>query len=382
MAQPEAQKYRGLEATPNIFAATKEKDASLQEEQAFFAQMEKFSERPMISIEVDRESSSFAVVGALPAQPRSAPAADRRRPSPSPPSRPGSLLVPPRRSSGRESPVGVGETVPRSSATYDPGTDTDDSPRVWRPPKKGKGLFSRKPRPDAGAPAPAGARAWSPPPAPRPGAAPGRRPPALESVRSRAASSRPKARSSSAPPTPTQASPGEVVFRADAAGATDHGEMLPALADDGAVSTSGHGGLGLGLRGDALSRIGATAHGVEISGSAPNRQASDFDAIFAAVDAADAIEPAGRSHRPAPHRDSSDVACGCMGSWGENVAYDDGCADVGCAGDAWSDGDEPALSTSPDTYLGSVLAYLSMTPATCAGDQRYYETDDEVGLTD
>ncbi|KAH8098964.1 hypothetical protein JL720_1937 [Aureococcus anophagefferens] len=333
MAQPEAQKYRGLEATPNIFAATKEKDASLQEEQAFFAQMEKFSERPMISIEVDRESSSFAVVGALPAQPRSAPAADRRRPSPSPPSR--SLLVPPRRSSGRESPVGVGETVPRSSATYDPGTDTDDSPRLWRPPKKGKGLFSRKPRPDAGAAAPAGARAWSPPPAPRPG------------PRQEAAAR-------------ARASPGEVVFRADAAGATDHGEMLPALADDGAVSTCGHGGLGLGLRcerGDALSRIGATAHGVEISGSAPNRQASDFDAIFAAVDAADAIEPAGRSHRPAPHRDSSDVACGCMGSWGENIAYDDGCADVGCAGDA-------------------------MTPATCAGDQRYYETDDEVGLTD
>ena len=71
-----------------------------------------------------------------------------------------------------------------------------------------------------------------------------------------------------------------------------------------------------------------------------------------------------------------------MGSWGENIAYDDGCADVGCAGHAWSDGDEAALSTSPDTYLGSVLAYLSMTPATCAGDQRYYETDDEVGLTD
>ncbi|KAK7232623.1 hypothetical protein SO694_00035224 [Aureococcus anophagefferens] len=286
--------------------------------------MEKFSERPMISIEVDRESSSFAVVGALPAQP-----------------------------SGRESPVGVGETVPRSSATYDPGTDTDDSPRLWRPPKKGKGLFSRKPRPESGAAAPAGARACA------------------------------RSRSSSAPP--TQASPGEVVFRADAAGATDHGEMLPALTDDGAVSTSGHGGLGLGLRGergDALSRIGATAHGVEISGSAPNRQASDFDAIFAAVDAADAIEPAGRSHRPPPHRDSSDVACGCMGSWGENIAYDDGCADVGCAGDAWSDGDEAALSTSPDTYLGSVLAYLSMTPATCAGDQRYYETDDEVGLTD
>ncbi|KAH8059177.1 hypothetical protein JL722_5731 [Aureococcus anophagefferens] len=186
MAQPEAQKYRGLEATPNIFAATKEKDASLQEEQAFFAQMEKFSERPMISIEVDRESSSFAVVGALPAQPRS-----------------------------------------RSSAP------------------------------------------------------------------------------------PTQASPGEVVFRADAAGATDHGEMLPALADDGA--------------------------------------ASDFDAIFAAVDAADAIEPAGRSHRPAPHRDSSDVACGCMGSWGENIAYDDGCADH----------DARDLRRRPE-----------------------YETDDEVGLTD
>ncbi|KAH8069827.1 hypothetical protein JL721_5721 [Aureococcus anophagefferens] len=353
MAQPEAQKYRGLEATPNIFAATKEKDASLQEEQAFFAQMEKFSERPMISIEVDRESSSFAVVGALPAQP-----------------------------SGRESPVGVGETVPRSSATYDPGTDTDDSPRLWRPPKKGKGLFSRKPRPESGAAAPAGARAWSPPPPPRPGAAPG--------------SGRPRSRPSEPDRWRRRGEVAVLVGAADA-GVAGRGRLprrrrgRDGPRRDAARAHRRRRGvdarprrLGLGLRGggDALSRIGATAHGVEISGSAPNRQASDFDAIFAAVDAADAIEPAGRSHRPPPHRDSSDVACGCMGSWGENIAYDDGCADVGCAGDAWSDGDEAALSTSPDTYLGSVLAYLSMTPATCAGDQRYYETDDEVGLTD
>ena len=163
------------------------------------------------------------------------------------------------------------------------------------------------------------------------------------------------------------ASPGEVVFRVDAEEtATEHGEFLPRLDDDGSATLAvRHQGLGAiddrALREHAINRIGPNSAGVDVHAPpAPNRESSDFDAIFAAVDMVDKDQapPTEDDMRPyladdemqvTPRsravitREYNDVACGCMGSWSDDA-----------------ESNETAEETATAQYLKSALAYFNI----------------------